>query len=82
MQRKNGIRKLLKLTYEFESEGRKSKRDIYFLQKKNTITEGIGDHMQENNQIKYADESKISYGDGSQLEIVDCQKIKPFLKYQ
>ncbi|CAA7386583.1 hypothetical protein [Chryseobacterium fistulae] len=70
----------LKLTYEFESEGSKSKRDIYFIQKEKTLTEGIGDHKEENKQIKYAHENKISYKDGSQLEIVDCHKIMKFLK--
>ncbi|RNA60461.1 hypothetical protein D1631_18375 [Chryseobacterium nematophagum] len=70
----------LKLTYEFESEGSKSKRDIYFLQKEKTLTEGIGEHTEENMQIKYAHENKISYKDGDQLQIVDCHKIIKFLK--
>ncbi|SFN94314.1 hypothetical protein SAMN05421594_4808 [Chryseobacterium oleae] len=70
----------LKLTYEFQSEGTKSKRDIFFIQKDNTLTEGIGDHKEEDGQSKYADEKKISYKDGQKLEPADCKVVIKALK--
>ncbi|GEN69203.1 MULTISPECIES: hypothetical protein [Chryseobacterium] len=70
----------LKLTYEFASEGKKSKRDIYFLQKDNTLTEGIGDHKEEDGHSKYADEKKISYQDGQKLNTADCKAVNKGLK--
>lgn len=70
----------LKLTYEFQSEGTKSKRDIYFLQQDGTLVEGIGGHKEENGQMKYADEKKISYKDGQKLSTADCQTITKALK--
>ena len=70
----------LKLTYEFQSEGTKSKRDIFFIQKDNTLTEGIGDHKEEDGQSKYADEKKISYKDGQKLEPADCKVVAQALK--
>ncbi len=70
----------LKLTYEFAAEGRKSKRDIYFIQQGNTLTEGIGDHKEEDGQSKYADEKKISYKDGQKLNTADCKVVNKALK--
>lgn len=70
----------LKLTYEFQSEGSKSKRDIFFIQKSNTLTEGIGDHKEEGSQSKYADEKKIIYKDGPKLNIADCAIVSKGLK--
>lgn len=70
----------LKLTYEFTSEGAKSKRDIYFIQKSNTLVEGIGDHKEDSGQSKYVDEKKISYKDGQQLNTADCATVNKALK--
>lgn len=70
----------LKLTYEFIAEGKKSKRDIYFLQKGNALTEGIGDHKEEDGQSKYADDKKISYKDGSTLSSADCKVVAKAVK--
>ncbi|NIF05181.1 hypothetical protein F3J23_06965 [Chryseobacterium sp. Tr-659] len=70
----------LKLTYEFTSEGKKSKRDIYFLQKDNMLTEGIGDHKEEDGQSKYANDKKISYKDGQKLNTADCKVVSKALK--
>ncbi|MCT2563997.1 hypothetical protein [Chryseobacterium herbae] len=70
----------LKLTYEFQAEGTKSKRDIFFIQKDNTLTEGIGDHKEEDGQSKYADEKNISYKDGQKLEPADCKVVTKALK--
>ncbi|WP_294277741.1 hypothetical protein [uncultured Chryseobacterium sp.] len=70
----------LKLTYEFAAEGTKSKSDIYFLQKGNTLTEGIGEHKTENGQMKYASDKKISYKDGQKLQAADCALVAKALK--
>ena len=70
----------LKLTYEFAAEGKKSKRDIYFLQKDNALTEGIGDHKEEDGQSKYADEKKITYKDGPKLNAADCKAVNKAVK--
>ncbi|WP_100074249.1 hypothetical protein [Chryseobacterium camelliae] len=70
----------LKLTYEFASEGTKSKSDIYFLQKGNTLTEGIGEHKTENGQMKYSSDKKISYKDGQTLQAADCALVARALK--
>ncbi|WP_027385424.1 hypothetical protein [Chryseobacterium gregarium] len=70
----------LKLTYEFQSEGTTSKRDIYFLNKNNRLTEGIGEHKNDNGQMKYANESKISYKEGQQLKPADCALVTKALK--
>lgn len=70
----------LKLTYEFASEGTTSKRDIFFIQKGNTLMEGIGNQKDENGTMRYADEKKISYNDGQKLESADCKTIANALK--
>jgi len=70
----------LKLTYEFQSEGKKSKRDIFFLQQDDTLIEGIGGHKEEDGQSKYADEKKISYKDGQKLSTADCKTVIKALK--
>jgi hypothetical protein len=70
----------LKLTYEFESEGKKSARDIFFIQKGNSLLEGIGEHKEENGQVKYANEKNVSYKDGQKLEAADCNIVNKALK--
>lgn len=70
----------LKLTYEFASEGTTSKRDIFFIQKGNTLTEGIGNQKDENGTMRYADEKKISYKEGQKLESADCKTVSKALK--
>ncbi|MBO6186852.1 MAG: hypothetical protein J6O88_19560 [Chryseobacterium sp.] len=70
----------LKLTYEFASEGTTSKRDIFFIQKENSLTEGIGDQKDENGTMRYADEKKITYKDGQKLEKIDCNVVEKTLK--
>lgn len=70
----------LKLTYEFESEGSKGKRDIFFIQNNNTLVEGIGEQKEENNQMKYVNENKISYKDGQKLNAADCNIVTKALK--
>jgi len=70
----------LKLTYEFASEGRTSKRDIFFIQKDGNLLEGIGNQKDENGAMKYADENKIAYKDGQKLEPADCAMVSKALK--
>ncbi|MBD8081554.1 hypothetical protein [Chryseobacterium caseinilyticum] len=70
----------LKLTYEFASEGTISKRDIFFLQKDNSLFEGLGDQKDNGGQMVYANEKKISYPEDQKLESVDCEKISKLLK--
>ncbi|MFC7345099.1 hypothetical protein ACFQO9_00030 [Chryseobacterium zhengzhouense] len=70
----------LKLTYEFASEGTTSKRDIFFIQKGNTLTEGIGNQKDENGTMRYADEKKISYKEGQKLESADCKTVSKALQ--
>ncbi|MCX8532450.1 hypothetical protein [Chryseobacterium luquanense] len=70
----------LKLTYEFASEGTTSKRDIFFIQKGNTLIEGIGNQKDENGRMHYADEKNISYKDGQKLQTVDCKFVSNALK--
>ncbi|WP_292008955.1 hypothetical protein [Chryseobacterium sp.] len=70
----------LKLTYEFESEGTKSKRDIFFIQKDNSLIEGIGDSKpDETGAVKYNNEKKIDYK-GPKLEAADCKVVTEALK--
>ncbi|MFL9832814.1 hypothetical protein [Chryseobacterium terrae] len=70
----------LKLTYEFASEGTTSKRDIFFIQKGNTLIEGIGNQKDDNGTMRYADENKIAYKDGQKLESSDCKAVVNALK--
>ncbi len=70
----------LKLTYEFASEGTTSKRDIFFLQKDNSLFEGIGDQKDNGGQMVYANEKKISYPKDQKMESADCTKVSQILK--
>lgn len=69
----------LKLTYEFAAEGKKGNtNDIYFLQKKNAIIEGVGERDAETG-TKYANENKIKY-EGKGYKIADCKLVEKALK--
>lgn len=70
----------LKLTYEFASEGKTgNKNDIYFLQTKDGLSEGIGDRDPETG-TKYANESKIKYVGGRTLKTADCNLVTKALQ--
>lgn len=70
----------LKLTYEFAAEGKTgNKNDIYFLQTKDGLSEGIGDRDPETG-TKYANESKIKYAGGRALKIADCNLVAKALQ--
>lgn len=65
----------LKLTYNFASEGKTgNKNEIYFLQTKNGLSEGIGDRDPETG-TKYANEKKIKYTGGRNLKVADCNLV-------
>ncbi len=70
----------LKLTYEFSSEGKTSKRDIFFIQKSGNLLEGTGNQKDDQGSVKYADENKVAYKDGQKLETADCAVISRALK--
>ncbi|WP_209390066.1 hypothetical protein [Chryseobacterium sp. RR2-3-20] len=65
----------LKLTYEFAAEGTVSKRDIFFIQKDNSLTEGIGTQKDDKGTMRYSDEKKIDYKNGQELKSADCALI-------
>lgn len=69
----------LRLTYEFTSEGTKSTNDIYFLQKNNSLIEGIGERDAQTG-TKYANENKIKYEGGRNLKTADCKVVAEALK--
>lgn len=62
----------LKLSYNFESEGMQSEREIYFLKKDGNLIEGIGDHKVEGDKDQYANPAKLKY-EGHTLKPVDCK---------
>lgn len=70
----------LKLSYEFVSEGTTTKRDILFLQKNNSLYEGIGELKDNGGQMVYTDEKKISYPENQKFEQADCNIVNKILK--
>ena len=70
----------LKLSYEFASEGTTSKRDIFFVQKNNSLYEGVGELKDNDGQMVYVNEKKISYPDNQKLQQADCNKVNQLLK--
>lgn len=69
----------LKLTYEFAAEGKTGNtNDIYFLQKKDAIIEGIGERDSQTG-TKYANENKIKY-EGKGYQLADCKLVEKALK--
>ncbi|SMP27715.1 hypothetical protein [Chryseobacterium profundimaris] len=70
----------LKLTYEFASEGKTgNKNDMYFLQTKDGLSEGIGDRDPETG-TKYVNENKIKYTGGRILKPADCNLVTKALQ--
>ena len=70
----------LKLTYTFASEGKTgNKNDMYFIQTKDGLAEGIGGRDAET-ETKYADEKKIRYAGGRILKTADCDKVANAVK--
>ncbi|MFC3157666.1 hypothetical protein SAMN05443633_1092 [Chryseobacterium arachidis] len=70
----------LKLTYDFASEGVSgNKNDIYFLQTKDGLVEGIGERDAETG-TKYANDKKIKYAGGRTLKTADCKTVAEAVK--
>ncbi|WP_326983662.1 hypothetical protein VUJ46_03705 [Chryseobacterium sp. MYb264] len=70
----------LKLIYEFAAEGTTgNKNDIYFLQTKDGLVEGIGQRDAETG-TKYINEKKIRYAGGNNLKSADCKIVAKSLK--
>jgi len=70
----------LKLTYEFAAEGTTgNKNEMYFLQTKEGLVEGIGERDAETG-TKYANEKKIKYSGGNTLKTADCKTVAKALK--
>ena len=65
----------LKLVYTFQSEGKTSDREIYFLKKEGKLLEATGEYTIDGNKSSYTTPSKLKY-DGSQLEQVDCKNFE------
>jgi len=69
----------LKLTYEFAAEGKSGNtNDIYFLQKKDAIIEGVGERDSQTG-TKFVNENKIKY-EGTGYKLVDCKLVSKALK--
>lgn len=70
----------LKLTYEFASEGTTgNKNEIYFLQTKDGLIEGIGQRDAETG-TKYVSDKKIKYSGGNNLKPADCNTVAKAVK--
>lgn len=60
--------------YTFTSEGETSTREIAFLQKDNTFTEGSGDAMELDGKMTFKDPTKVKFGSSFVLQKVECKK--------
>ncbi len=69
----------LRLVYTFQSEGKTSDREIYFLKKDGKLLEAAGEYTSDGSKSSYADHSKLKY-DGPQLDQVDCKNFEKNLK--
>jgi hypothetical protein len=65
----------LKLNYTFQSEGKTSEREIFFIYKDGNLIEGIGDYKEDGNRSFYSDDRKIKYSGGITLNPVDCKNF-------
>lgn len=63
----------LKLTYTFQAEGTTSDREIWFLLKGKTLSEGIGQY--DDKGVNYENYKTIKFSDGQQLKQTDCSKL-------
>jgi hypothetical protein len=60
--------------YTYTSEGETSTREIAFLQKDNTLTEGSGDAMELDGKMTFKDPTKVKFGSSFVLQKVECKK--------
>ena len=60
--------------YTFMSEGMQSIREVVFLKKGNTLTQGFGAIEDINGKTVFKDRSALVFNDANQLTKVDCAK--------
>lgn len=63
----------LRGVYTFQSEGQTSKREVAFLRKGETLTEGYGDSTPTGDVQRFTNVAKISYGQGFVLTKTPCK---------
>ena len=59
--------------YTFQSEGSESIREVAFLKKGNTFTEGYGDVEEKDNTVVFKDKSKLDFNSKMILTETDCK---------
>lgn len=60
--------------YRFSSEGIESTREIVFLKKESTLTEGYGDMEEKNGKMIFKNMGELSFVNGLILKMTDCKK--------
>lgn len=65
----------LKVWYDFHSEGMRSVREIYFLQKSDHLVRGIGDEIIRNDTSFLANPSAIIFPENEIFSKVDCANL-------
>lgn len=68
----------LKVTYTFQSEGKTSDREVWFLKKGNELIEGIGAH--DASGEAYSQTKSVKFSGGYTLKTADCETISKNLK--
>jgi len=59
--------------YTFQSEGSESIREVAFLKKGNTFTEGYGDVEEKDNTVVFKDKSQLDFNNKTILTQTDCK---------
>lgn len=59
--------------YTFQSEGKKSVREVVWLRKGETLVEGFGDVADSNGKTKFKDINKLSFGDAMIFTKTACK---------
>jgi hypothetical protein len=59
--------------YTYSSEGMQSTREIAFLQKGNTLTEGYGDAMEMDGKMTFKNPGRIKFGNSFVLTEIECK---------
>lgn len=65
---------VLLATYTFVSEGIKSKREVAFRIKDNTLTEGYGEVEEQDSIVRFKNRDKLVFNSDMPLTKVDCKK--------
>ena len=59
-------------SYEFNSEGVTSVREVAFLKKDNTFTEGFGEMKEEEGKMVFENKKALNFGSNIVLHQIDC----------